>query len=463
MPSRRRRRPAQDVSAPCMPGLADDRRAPATASALASSSSPELGVHGAPMIASEASSLESPCLVCASSTARSWSRSAPAAIAPGAPERRPEPAHRDSFVCAEPASHAAMNSSADSSALSQCPRMKSSADEIRRGRSATLGVAEALREPHRLRVELVRAPHVAREVRSTARLLTIVAAIGESISSAISSARSMSATPSDRRRRSSPCRSSSARGRGARRARARRPSRARTRRAGGLPRARPRSTRMRAETARTRAADAETESPASASARARCTRVVIAALPGTTRPARGTTPPPLRGPCRPTASKRVARCLERRLAPFLVVRLVERTCLLEQELGPLARRPARARARPRTARRRPEKLLSANARSPAVAQREARALGELVVVAARSADELERRAPVVREHLRVVLGSAEAVDPLRDRAVPSARDRRVGSGRTTTSRTSACANANSLSPSSDERRWRRTKPLRSSE
>ncbi len=81
-----------------------------------------------------------------------------------------------------------------------------------------------------------------------------------------------------------------------------------------------------------------------------------------------------------------------------------------------------------------------------------RTLDQLVVVAPGGPDELECGAPVVREHLGVVLGSPEAVDPLRDGAMLRARDRRGGSGRTTTSRTSACANANSLSPSSDERR-----------
>ena len=87
----------------------------------------------------------------------------------------------------------------------------------------------------------------------------------------------------------------------------------------------------------------------------------------------------------------------------------------------------------------------------------------LVVVPTRRADELERRAPVVREHLRVVLrrDRGRRSTPRRRDAV-CARSAR-GIWPYDTSRTSACANANSLSPSSDERRWRRTKPLRSSE
>ena len=65
-----------------------------------------------------------------------------------------------------------------------------------------------------------------------------------------------------------------------------------------------------------------------------------------------------------------------------------------------------------------------------VAKREARPLGELVIVAARRADELECRAPVVREHLRVVLRPTKARDPLGTCAVPlrpvRARDLPVG-------------------------------------
>jgi len=52
------------------------------------------------------------------------------------------------------------------------------------------------------------------------------------------------------------------------------------------------------------------------------------------------------------------------------------------------------------------------------AQRQAGALDDLVVAATRCTDELERRAPVVREHLGVVIRTAEAVDPFRDGTVP---------------------------------------------
>ncbi len=96
----------------------------------------------------------------------------------------------------------------------------------------------------------------------------------------------------------------------------------------------------------------------------------------------------------------------------------------EQELGPLGVvRPERERVL--VLRRRDRDSCSdANARSPAVAQGEARALDDLVVAATRRADELERRAPVVREHLGVVLGTAEAVDPLGDGPVLRARSAR---------------------------------------
>ena len=77
---------------------------------------------------------------------------------------------------------------------------------------------------------------------------------------------------------------------------------------------------------------------------------------------------------------------------------------------------------------------------PRVAQREPRALGEVVVLTTGSPHELERRAPVVREHLRVILGTAEARDPLGGRAmspgtvgtgdlpVRDVADERVGEG-----------------------------------
>ena len=44
---------------------------------------------------------------------------------------------------------------------------------------------------------------------------------------------------------------------------------------------------------------------------------------------------------------------------------------------------------------------------------EPRSCDELVVASTRCADELERGAPVVREHLGMVLGPAETLDPLR--------------------------------------------------
>ncbi len=103
---------------------------------------------------------------------------------------------------------------------------------------------------------------------------------------------------------------------------------------------------------------------------------------------------------------------------------MERDGQLEQQFGPLGVvRPERERI-----------LVLRHGNGVAVereraiarrAQRASRAIDDLVVVSAGGADELERRAPVVREHLGVVIRSAEAADPLGDGTVPL---RAIGAG-----------------------------------
>ena len=174
---------------------------------------------------------------------------------------------------------------------------------------------------------------------STARLLTIVAAIGEPISSASSSARSMSATPERSpasflvmpivvsawaRSSSSPSSSAIASADSA---------------------SRPASSgssamkRMRAETARTRAADGRARALAErlGAIQADTGGLSVSAGPRDLREERLG----LRGTIGvPGLKQGVARFLERGFAPLLVVRVVERACSAEQQLGTLAvRRP----------------------------------------------------------------------------------------------------------------------------
>ena len=52
------------------------------------------------------------------------------------------------------------------------------------------------------------------------------------------------------------------------------------------------------------------------------------------------------------------------------------------------------------------------------AESEPRPRRNLVVVSTRCAHELERRAPVIGEHLRVVLGASEPIDPLGNGLMP---------------------------------------------
>ena len=184
--------------------------------------------------------------------------------------------------------------------------------------------------------------------------------------------------------------------------------------------------------------------------------------PAPRRRARGTTPPRMRAPCRRPPAMRLGRLRAHpAAAPRRRTGGAQRPAETE-ESGRSASSGQRASASSYCAAA-TAKLLSADARSPAARSAQARTLDDLVVVAPGGSDELECRAPVVREHLGVILRASEAVDPLRD-ALGASRARSArGIWPYDTSRTSACANANSLSPSSDERRWRRTKPLRSSE
>ena len=140
-----------------------------------------------------------------------------------------------------------------------------------------------------------------------------------------------------------------------------------------------------------------------------------------------------------------ARVGEQQLRPLVVVRRPELERRARRSAGRGGRRRARA---PGRRRREPPAAPAPRARRSARRPR---------LAPSSSASQV-----VVREHLRVVLGPAERLDPLRGQ-LDAARARAArGIWPYATSRTSTWRNAYSSSPPTDERRSRRTNSLRSS-
>ena len=142
--------------------------------------------------------------------------------------------------------------------------------------------------------------------------------------------------------------------------------------------------------------------------------IVLAAIPEDAREER------LRLGCALPVTDRqqcVARGLERLLLAGLVIRAVERDGSLEQDFGSLGVvRPERERVL--VLRSGDDVAVERERAIASRSQRSSRALDQLVVATTGRPDELECGAPVVGEHLGVILGPAQAVDPFGDRSVP---------------------------------------------
>ncbi len=206
----------------------------------------------------------------------------------------------------------------------------------------------------------------------------------------------------------------------------------------------PAISRTRPENARTRAAAAETESPARASARARCSGTRSCSPRSQNTRARNDSASDARS-VSPTASNASRAVSSASCCRAIVVGPVQRNGQLEQQVGPLGVvRPERERILVLRCGDReavePERAIAGSTEG------ESSALDDLVVVYHRTPGRARARSS---SGTRASRRGPRDVRVRRSTPRPrgaSAPDRHGGSGRRTTSRTSAWANANSLSP-----------------